>query len=119
MALGVGAILHVSVQRCPADLHTILFPPAVISWSKPALAGTGPTSQGQVKGRSFILSFVQHEIRAWPVPEARKSDTNWVQSCPQEAPRLVERWTHNRELPLGGVMKCQELEVRSPGRLSG
>lgn len=77
MVLWVDVTLHISVQRCPADPHTILlFPPVVI-----CLAQASP--------RWHKASFIQHQIRARPVLEARKSDLSWAQSCPQRAYNLA------------------------------
>ena len=70
MVLWADVTLHISVQRCPADPHTILlFPPAVI-----CLAQASP--------RWHKASFIQHQIRAGPVLEARKSDLSWAQFLP-------------------------------------
>lgn len=117
MVLRVDVTLHISVQRCPADPHTILlFPPAIICLAQASPHRHRTNPQGQVRVLPF---FIQHQIRAWPTLEARKSDMSWVQSCPQEAPKLEGRWPHNRELPVCDVMKCQELGAKNQGRFSG
>jgi len=110
------------LSRDARQTHTLTccFHLQLSAWSKPAITGTGPASQGQVRVPPFLFPpFIQHQIRARPVLEARESDMSWVQSCPPGAPKLEGRWTRNRELPLSDVIKCQELGGRNQGRFSG
>lgn len=107
---------YLSRDARPTHTPSSCFHLQLSAWPKLALTGTGPTAQGQVRVLPF---FIQHQIHARPMLEARKSDMSWVQSCPQEAPRLEGRWPCNRELPVCDVRKCQELGARNQGRFSG